>query len=83
MLKPTVMLFTPTCNTLHNISFCLQLMEASFDSFDEKNTGLKCIFLDLMTIQFCVGICFRISSCLLGRHILVLVEKTEDAFAFG
>lgn len=67
MFKPTVMLFTPTCNVLRNISFSLQLMEASFDSF-EKKTGLKCIFLDLMVLQFCVGVCFRISSCLLGRH---------------
>lgn len=41
MLKPTVTLFTQACGTLHNISFCLQLMEASFDSFDSKKTGLK------------------------------------------
>lgn len=60
MLKPTVILFTQACGTLHNISFYLQLMEASFDSFDEKKTGLKCIFLDLKTIQLFVGICFRI-----------------------
>lgn len=73
VLQPTITLFTPTCNILHNISFCLQLREASFD---EKKTGFKCIFLGLMTMQFCVGICFRVSGCLLGRHVLVLVEKT-------
>jgi len=57
LVQSAVMLFTPTCNIMHNISFCLQLMEASFD---EKKTGLKYIFLDLMTVQFCVGICVRI-----------------------
>lgn len=71
-LKPT---------TLHNnTSFYLQLMEASFD---KKKRGLRCIFLSVMTIQFCVGVSFRISGCLFGRRILVLAEKTENAFAFG
>lgn len=55
-------------------------MEASFD---KKKRGLRCIFLSVMTIQFCVGVSFRISGCLFGRRILVLAEKTENAFAFG
>ena len=55
-------------------------MEASFD---EKKTGLKYIFLDLMTVQFCVGICVRIPGSWLRRRSLALVEKTENAFAFG
>lgn len=51
MLKPTVMLFTPTCNNLHIISFCLQLIEASFDFFSlGKKAGHKC--LDQITIAF-------------------------------